>query len=239
MLLKMNYQVKLIKIVGESSRIKTFRFERPKGFSFIPGQFVMLSSEKVKTPAGIPLRRSYSIASPKNADHLEFCIALGKEDRGLSHYLHQSAKEGEVFTIDGPFGNFTLKLPLKRETIFVAGGTGISPIRSMLHSLSEEDFLQNVWLFFGIRNPEEFLYRKEFEGYLSHDKFRLVAAVSDYQGKDWKGEKGFICDVMAKYIKNGNGKDIYMCGPPIMVDTTLKKAEEIDFSKESIHYEQW
>ena len=235
----MEYKVKLLKIFHDSERIKTFRFEKPKGFLFSSGQFVMLSTPKVKNnESKIPLKRAYSIASAHSKPYLEFCIAIGTK-KGFSSYLHESAKKGDVFYLEGPFGEFTLKLPLRKETIFIAGGAGIAPIRSMLHSLSGKDFSQKIWLLFGIRNPEEFLYRKELESFCSRKNFNLIAVVSDYEGKDWKGECGFVCDVVAKHIKNGKNKELYMCGPPIMVETTLKKAKQINFSGESIHHERW
>jgi NAD(P)H-flavin reductase len=228
--------VKLLEILNTSERIKVFRFEKPQGFVFIPGQFAILSSEKVKMPNGALLKRAYSLASSRDADYLEFCIALAGET-GFSHHLHKEAKPGDLFSMDGPFGKFDLELPLKAETVFVAGGTGISTIRSMIDTLADEKFSEKVWLFYGIRTPEEFLFQDEWAkvGF----NFQVVPAVSDPNAQNWSGERGFISDVMARIIKDGKGKEIYMCGPPKMIETTLAKAREIGFSEESIHREEW
>ncbi|MBN2454693.1 FAD-dependent oxidoreductase [Candidatus Woesearchaeota archaeon] len=231
-------EVKLLEIFPCSKRLKIFRFEKPDGFSFKPGQFVMLSNDKVLTPANIPLKRSYSIASSADADYLEFAIACGTE-KGFSHYLHYEAKQGDKFSLEGPYGNFNLELPLEKETIFVAGGAGIAPIRSMLYSLSEADFAKGVWLFFGIRSPAEFLCRTELEALQSNENFHLIAAVSDYEGDDWEGECGFVCDIFEKHIKSPENKQIFLCGPPIMIETTVEKAKSIGFPEEQIHFEKW
>jgi NAD(P)H-flavin reductase len=229
--------VKLLEIINASERIKVFRFEKPQGFQFIPGQFAILSSEAVKMPSGALLKRSYSIASPRDAPYLEFCIAIAGET-GFSHHLHKEAKSGDVFSLDGPFGNFEVQLPLKTETVFVAGGTGISPIRSMIDTLSDADFSKKVWLVFGIRTPEEFVFKEEFEN-LKAKGLNVVPAVSDPNFTGDGYEKGFVCDVMAKVIQTGAGKEIYLCGPPRMIETTIAKAREIGFSEESIHREEW
>jgi propane monooxygenase reductase component len=229
--------VKLLEIIAVSDRIKVFRFEKPSGFKFSPGQFAILSTEKVKMPTGALLKRSYSIASPNTLPYLEFCIALAGET-GFSHHLHKEAKQGDLFNLDGPFGRFALPLPLKSETIFVAGGAGISPIRGMISSLSDADFSKKVWLIFGIRNPQEYTFKDEFEK-LKAKGLNVVIALSD-PGVVAEGyEKGFVCDVMAKAIQIGGGKEMYLCGPPKMIETTVAKAKEIGFSEESIHYEQW
>ena len=229
--------VKLLEIQNTSERIKVFRFERPPGFEFKPGQFALLSTEKVKMPSGALLKRAYSIASSRDAGYLEFCIALGGET-GFSHHLHKEAKTGDLFNLDGPFGKFDLELPLKAETIFVAGGTGISAIRSMIDTLEEEHFLTNkIWLFYGVRTPEELIFQDEWAKFKVN--FQLVPAVSDPNAQNWSGEKGFISDVMARIIKDGKGKEIYMCGPPRMTESTLAKAREIGFSEEFIHCEEW
>ncbi|MFH1181889.1 MAG: FAD-dependent oxidoreductase [Candidatus Woesearchaeota archaeon] len=228
--------VKLLEIINASERIKVFRFEKPPGFEFIPGQFVILSTDNLKMESGLPLKRAYSIASSRDASFLDFCVALASET-GFSHHLHNVAKPGEMFNLEGPFGKFDLQLPLKTETVFVAGGTGISSIRSMIDTLRDENFSVKVWLFYGIRSPEEFLFKDEWSSI--GPNFQVVPAISDTSSTSWNGERGFISDVMARIIKDGKGKELYMCGPPKMIETTLAKAREIGFSEESIHREQW
>ena len=225
-------KVKLLETLPGSDHVKTFRFERPEGFSFLPGQFVMISCAAVKTPADIPLKRALSIASDPEAPFLEFCIALGTP-QGLSHHLFFNAKNGDEFSLEGPQGNFTFS-PSKNERIFIAGGTGIGPLRSMLFTLAKDDI--PTTLFYGFRTPKEFLYKEEFEQY---PNLRVIPAVSDYNKNDWQGEKGWISDILQKYIKDGQGKDVYLCGPSPMVEAAMGKLRELHFPEENIHREQW
>jgi len=233
------YKVRLLSVYQESSRVKTLRFERPSGFSFAPGQFVLLSTVEVQTPKGLPLKRSYSICSPHKADYLEFCVALGHAPEGLSHYLHENAEVGNTFMLDGPHGKFILQQPLGSETVFIAGGTGIAPIRCMLHNLTPEDFKQKIWLFFGIRDPGEYLYRRELEELESNENFRIVPAISGSVDRQWKIDRGYISDILEKYVPDGENKRIYLCGPPAMVAATLEKANQLNFADENIRREQW
>jgi ferredoxin-NADP reductase len=228
---------KLIEVISVSDRIKIFRFEKPSGFKFLPGQFALLSTEKVRMPNGAVLKRSYSIASTNTQAYLEFCIALAGET-GFSHHLHKEAKPGDLFNIDGPFGRFTLPLPLKSEIVFVAGGAGISPMKCMVSSLSDVDFSKKVWLIYGIRNPGEFAFKDEFET-LKAKGLNVVIAISDPAADATGYERGFVSEVMANAIKTGIGKEMYLCGPPKMIETTIAKAKEIGFSEESIHFEEW
>ncbi len=118
-------------------------------FGFVPGQWL---SVKTTTPDGEEITRAYSIASPPSANgHVSFCLNR-VQDGFMSNYLCDLGA-GEGITFQGPFGDFTLRPPL-RDTVFIATGTGIAPFRSMLHWLladPERHRGHEFWLLFGAR----------------------------------------------------------------------------------------
>jgi ferredoxin-NADP reductase len=128
-----------------------FEIQGVPRFGFVPGQWL---SVKHILPDGEELTRAYSIASPPSENgRVAFCVNL-VQDGLMSNFLCDM-KDGEELRCQGPFGNFILHPPM-RDTIFIATGTGIAPIRSMLHwVLADESRHQSkqLWLIFGIRAP--------------------------------------------------------------------------------------
>ena len=208
---------------------KLFRIEA-KDFTFKSGQFVILSLVD-----GKEIRRSYSMASsPYDSDYLEFCIRL-KQDGEFTPRLF-NLDIGDKISFEGPYGNFLLKE--HEEKILIAGGTGIAPIRSMLRTLNEEKKLEkNIWLFFGFNKTGEFLFRKELEGY-KKSGLNLVPVVL-HPESHWKGELGYVMPAIKKFIPKGDEKDVYICGPPLMVRAVVQFLLEHGFSKERIYRDEW
>src|SRR3989338_5676454 len=129
-----------------------------QNFDFVPGQFVMVHIEV----DGKKINKSYSIVSPHNGKNkIELCIKevpLGHVSRRLC-----TLQKGDELEISGPFGLFTLKMPLQRDIVFAATGTGISSVKSMIESIFEKGTDKEIWLLFGVRNQNEILYFDDFE----------------------------------------------------------------------------
>ncbi|MBI2137724.1 hypothetical protein HYU12_04365 [Candidatus Woesearchaeota archaeon] len=229
------FQARVEKVVVASPRVKLFTLSVPEGFSFIPGQFVVLSVQGYVDDKGLPVARSYSIASsPLVKNGIELCISIVPDGR-LSSRL-DSLKIGDEVSLTGPYGMFTLKSPVEPGTVFIAGGAGIAPIISMLRTLCSGSAKAGVALYYGIRNPDEFLYREELSGYVKRNGIKVVAVVSD-NNSGWSGERGYVADVLHKFLKSPS--KAYVCGPPLMVSETVKKLVELDFRMGDIYREQW
>ncbi len=224
----------IIEILSPSVRVKLFKVEKPKGFSFISGQFATLSIEGLVGKEGIIVKRSYSIASSPLDSCLEFCIAKAGF---FSSKLHE-LKEGDYLNVQGPFGTFTLNNSLPANTVFIAGGTGISPLMSMLRTMNRENsFPKNFRLFYGFNSISDFIFEEELELLAKQDKIELFASI-DKPAKRWKGEVGFVSDVLERHIGFPKS-DVYVCGPPLMISTTLKLLLNKGFDEKRIHREMW
>ena len=229
------YTVTVGKIVTLSDTVKLFRlqFDKDVIFSFIPGQFVIVSH----VVDGNEVKRSYSISSaPANKGYLE--IVIRRKDNGeMTPWMH-SLSEGMKLEIQGPFGRFNIK-DKTRDFVFIAAGAGIAPFRGMIADYLENGGKNETMLIFGFRSEKDFFFKEEFEDLANRYKnFKLVPTASR-PGPKWNGEHGRVNVILGKYIKPGTNKDVYLCGPSAMVEDTIRALTGIGFAKEQIYFEQW
>ena len=226
----------------ENLRVLRMRLPENSGFSFVPGQFVMLSVPGLTDKNGRPVAKSYSIASsPLDSGIVELCIV--KYESGMLSPHVFKAQIGDELTITGPYGIFQLKRPVAPGTVFVAGGTGIAPLISMIRFLYKEGYKDKLWLFYSVSEPSMFLFKDELLGYQKNNGLRLVVSTSS-NDSDWQWDKGRVTDTLPRYVSQLNGaskelQQFYVCGSPVMVADTVKMLVELGFKKENIHKEQW
>ncbi len=235
--------VKIEGIKAYSDVLRVFRMRLPEnsGFSFAPGQFVMLSLPGLVDSNGRKIAKSYSIASsPNEKDVVELCVARYPTG-ALSEPLFRK-KVGDGAIITGPYGMFQMKKPVQKGTIFIAGGTGLAPLMSMLRLLYAEGYEEKLWLFYSVSEPGMFLFKDELLGYSKSNDLQLVASTSSHNS-EWQWENGRVTDTFPKYVSKLDVpkelQQFYACGPPIMVADTIKMLEQLGFRKENIHKEQW
>ncbi|MFH1090551.1 MAG: 2Fe-2S iron-sulfur cluster binding domain-containing protein, partial [Pseudomonadota bacterium] len=190
-----------------------------EGITFKPGQYVQLEVPKFKLTKQ-PEYRAFSIASPKEDRHRVRLMVTRTPDGVVAIYVHDHLKEGEEMVMRGPYGDFYYR-DSDRDLLLIATGSGLTPIRAILHHLETERIARKTTLFFGGRRPDELIdYEpiKELEKKLSH--FRYVPVLSRTTGQDhWEGEKGRVTDLIARHIQDNPSIDAYICGNPNMVDS--------------------
>ena len=229
-----------------SEDLKVFRFKLPPGgeLSFAPGQFVMLSLPGLVDSNGRKIAKAYSIASsPLQQGIIELCI-VHYPNGTLSAPLFK-LKAGDEAIITGPYGMFQMKPPIQKGTVFIAGGTGISPLMSMLRSSYTDSSKEKLWLFYSVSEPGKILFKEELLGYQKNNGLQLVVSTSN-SDPDWEGDKGRATDTFPKHLPRlqqdgvkSEERQFYVCGPPVMVTDTIKMLEQLGFRKENIHKEQW
>lgn len=223
------YEVKLIDLKHLDENTVMAHFSKPQGFDFKPGQFVMVgfsSTPKVK--------KAYSIASLPEEDYIEIAARVHHPSE-FSEKLAK-AETGELFSLGGPYGVFTLPIPVTRNSLFVAAGCGIAPMIGMIRAGLKAGTDKKMVLIFGARHKENLVYKEEIETLAKeHDNFEYKFVLSR-PGDDWKGEKGHCQDVIKKFYEDGQGWDAYMCGPPSMIDDTFNLLQELGYKP---HKERW
>ena len=205
-------------------------------FRFLAGQAAYLQ------PHGADKRRPYSIASApeETAQHglIEFLVQTsGNGSSGLTPEL---IRPGVAVDVDGPLGTFTFPAhPSERRFVFIAGGTGIAPLRSMLwHTLlAERD--GHVSLIYSVRSPEEFAYRTEFQRLEDEGRIEFRHTVTRAASEGWSGRQGRI-DVgcLDGLIDPGNTL-CFVCGPSALVGEIRPQLMELGVRDDQIRVENW
>ena len=227
----MKYDGKIIAIVDETPRVKTIRvsWQGIDQFTFLPGQFMMVSVPGFLNKGGFPLKRAYSIASaPSDKGFIEFTVTR-KTPEGLSYRLHQ-CKVGDPIVCDGPAGHFKLIEPMQKVT-FIAAGSGISSMRSMyrhmLH-IGRHDFT----ILFGFHAPEDFIFKHELE------HLNVIPAIT-VEDASWKGKKGRVTELIPFVFPDAPSRQFYLCGSLMMVEDTIKVLTGLGVERKNIFREVW
>jgi NAD(P)H-flavin reductase len=191
------------------------RLAEPSQITFKAGQFLSFEvgqDEKKRT-----IIRPYSIASPPSqVDVVTLLFNLVPGGPG-STYLF-GLKEGDEAHFKGPAGNFYLRNDLARDHLFVATGTGIAPIRSMLLNLFEREASGAVTLYWSLRSRRDLYYQDELEAWArTHLKFSFTTTLSRPEN-GWSGERGRVTPLVEKRIASVQNLAVYLCGNSGMLD---------------------
>lgn len=211
------------------------RLDEPSEINFKPGQYIQF-----KVPQTDEFR-AYSVASlPSRRDTIELIVRL--VPGGLcSTYIHEVLDVKDEIAITGPYGEFFLREDSDRDIICIGGGCGMAPIRSIIYHLKEKNMPRRITYFFGARRAMDLFYTEELRDIQGQcPNFKYVPALSEPKPEDkWEGETGFITQTVERYIEAGSNMDAYLCGPPPMIDASLKVLTNKGISPEHIYYDKF
>ena len=229
------YRATVERIDSLAYNVRGFRLRlvEPPAMAFRAGQFVILNV----LSDGKVVKRAYSVASPPHETGVvELCIQ--HIDGGIASTYFWKLKEGDPVSISGPHGTFLLKEPIDYDPVFLALGTGVAPLRSMIKHLFHVNVTRDIWLLFGCRYEHALLYESEFRmlAGLRHN-FHYIPTVS--RPKEWHGEVGHLQQTFQKYITNAADKEMYLCGWLEVVKAVCNDLAGFGVPKEKLHYEEW
>jgi benzoate/toluate 1,2-dioxygenase reductase subunit len=220
-----------IERVSETAIAFTMTLDDRSTLGFLPGQYV-----NIQVP-GTDQARSFSFSSGPGAEEVGFLI------RNTSHgvlttYLRDRAKIGDRIEFNGALGSFYLR-QITRPTLFLAGGTGLAPFLSMLHKIEADGGSEHpIHLIFGVTNEPDLVKMDELEGYaarLPNFTYTCTVAAED----SGYPNKGFVTHhITPDHLHNGV-VDIYLCGPPPMVDAVRKYLADQGITPASFYYEKF
>ncbi|MFJ7912802.1 FAD-binding oxidoreductase [Kitasatospora sp. NPDC096204] len=202
---------------------------------FDPGRFMELQAP------GDEAGRAYSLADTGNWEgRLEFYVRL-REGGHFSSYLADRARPGDRLTVHGPQGAFGLHETGLRPRWFVAGGTGLAPLLAMVRRMAEWQDPQPARLFLGVNEPQDVYGLDELAAVaVELPGFRYEVCVWK-PGPGWFGPTGTPADLLAAALPEPGGAapDLYVCGPPAMVDAVLRAAASAGVPPEQVHRERF
>ena len=203
-------------------------------FEFESGQFVELEVPE------LDLKRAYSLANTTNWEgRLEFLIRL-QENGQFSNFLQNQAKEGDTLKIHGPSGTFVIQEQSLNSRCFIAGGTGLAPFLSILRRMEEWGEDHSTQLFLGVNNEEEIFYYEKLKS-LQKALPKLNVTLCVWKPSSSLGDfSGTPADALAEYLKQtDDSPDVYLCGPPILVEAATEVALKNGISAENIYCERF
>ena len=193
-------------------------FEKPEGFEFKPGQFANFTLDSVITTDPGGTTRSLSIASAPHEKDL--VVAMRMRDTGFKR-IANALPIGAPFLVEGPYGNLILHKDGARTAVFLAGGIGITPFRSMIRHATKVGSAHRIFLFYSIRRLEEAAFLNELREIQElNPRFTFTPTITHPDGipHHWQGEVGHITELMLRsWIPDFQDPIFYIAGPPGMV----------------------
>jgi NAD(P)H-flavin reductase/ferredoxin len=188
---------------------------------FVPGQYMELEIP------GADIRRAYSMANLPNWEgRLEFLIRL-QPGGAFSTYLSERAKIGDVLNARGPVGDFVLDETSPRPRCLIAGGCGFAPVLSVLRHLADFQDTQPTHLILGANREDELPLAGEVEVLRQALPHLGVTLCVWRPGTAWTGFVGTAADAFAVYLESTEETpDVYVCGPPKLLEAVNALAED-------------
>jgi len=161
--------------------------------------------------------RIFSLASSPH-DKRPVMIAMRMRKTAFRNAL-KAAALGTKFTVSRPRGSFTLHRDVTKPAVFLTGGIGITPIRSILQWATQERLPHKLYLFYSNREAEDAAFIEEFESMTAQNpNFTLIPTVTGHKTLTWPYEKGHINrQMLTRYLLGLNGPIYYIAGPSGMV----------------------
>ncbi len=234
------YQIKLTARREVAERTVAFYFERPAVFTFKAGQFIDLMLPNPPKTDSEGNTRAFTIASAPAEDHLMVVTRL--RDTAFKRVLLNIPLETEA-CIEGPFGNLTLPESTTRPLVFLAGGIGITPFRSMLVEAATQHLSHRLVLFYTNRRPEDapFLHElQDLQQKISNYTFVGIMTKPEKSGVPWSGETGYLDHAMlTRHLQGIESPIYYVVGPPTMVKSFRTMLETAGVRKADIRAEEF
>lgn len=217
-------KVEILDVVDMTSDVKLFKLERPKSFYYSPGQFLMVS---VWGAGEVPI----SITSTHEIrKEIELCI---RKVGAVTSALH-GLTAGDYLGIRGPLGNrFPFEEAFGKDILFVAGGIGIAPLRSLINLVSEhKEKFGKIALIYGSRNPSEVLFLEEILRW--RDEGIDVYLTVDVKTDAWKYSTGLVTEHLSKQRISFKTCHSYICGPHVMIKAVMRDLSLMGMPAENI-----
>ncbi len=207
-----------------------------RSFPYRAGQAAYLRPQGVRRP------RPFSIASApeETARHglLEFLVQTDRE--GSTSQFSALLQPGALVDVDGPLGSFTFPdHPREQRFVFIAGGTGIAPLRSMLWHTLLAARGGHLSLVYSGRAPEDLAYLREFQQLSSEGKLALHQTVTRQSCEGWSGKRGRIDAHGLKDLIDPGETVCFVCGPPALMGDIPPQLRELGVRDDQIRMERW
>lgn len=226
----------------ETPDTKTFRLGRINDpvFTFLPGQYIALSI----VIQGQEYKRFYSLSSsPSRPKNIEITVKRVSNGGIVSNWLNDSLKVGDTVNIKGPFGKFSCINNAPQKILFLAAGSGIVPIMSMLRWLTDTNAPVNIRLLLSFRTSDDIIFREELKLMAARHKnvdINITLTTDAIERYQWSGLTGHVNEKMlAERIPDLTERSVYLCGPEAFMAECRKQLLALNLPPEKIFSESF
>lgn len=217
-----------------------FSFEKPEGFAYKAGQSAdCILINPAETDAGGDTR-AFSLASAPYENDLMFATRM--RDTAFKRVL-KTMEPGMELTLDAPHGSFTLHNNVRIPAVFLTGGIGVTPVRSIVLQAVHDNAPHRILVFYSNRRPEDAAFLDELmESHETNPNYTFVGTMTQMEqsSREWHGETGFISKAMLlKYIDDLTLPIYYIDGPPAMVNAMRELLSEAGVDDDNIRTEEF
>jgi len=176
----------------------------------------------------------FSLSMLPNKDHFRITV------RQLGDFTNSvpAIKPGTPVWVSGPFGAFTHDLQTKQKVLYIAGGIGITPLRTMIEERASHNQKDTAIMLYGNRTEADTALMGELKPLAAKINMPIYNVLSDQQ--NYSGEKGFIDkEKIARLVPDVAERDVFLCGPPPMMWGIKKALVELGVPEKQVHYERF
>ncbi len=201
---------------------------------WLPGQYLEVILDDGK-------RRAFSIANaPHQGNYIELHVRH-VSGGGFTSWVFDTLAEGDVLEVDGPMGTFVPREDSERPAILMAGGTGFAPVKAIVEHFLHLGTRRALHVYWGARSAEDLYLRDLPEAWARQvPSLTFQAVVSDPEQAAIAGvPAGLVHEAVLHDHPDLSGHDVYMCGPPAMIDAGRRLFVEADLPEERLYYDSF
>jgi ferredoxin-NADP reductase len=234
------YKVKLKSKQEIAAGTTAFHFEKPEGFVYKAGQFAdftLINPAETDAEGNI---RAFSLASAPYEDFLMFATRM--RDTAFKRVL-KTMELGTELTLDAPYGSFTLHNNASIPAVFLTGGIGVTPVRSIVLQAAHDKLPHKIFLFDSNNRPEDAAFLEELtEAQKENTNYTFIGTMTQMEksSRAWHGETGFITQAMLlKSIGDLTLPIYYVAGPRAMVHAMREILNAAGVNDDNIRTEEF
>lgn len=215
-----------------------FHFEKPASFVFRAGQFgdiTLINPPETDTEGNT---RGFSITTAPYETDLMFATRL--RDTAFKRVV-QNLPIGTEVKLDAPYGDFTLHKTETTPAVFIIGGIGVTPVRSMIAQATHDKTAHKITLIHANRTLADAPFKEDFERFAKDNpNFTFIPVVTDEAQDNWSSERGPVDEAMLKrHISDMNAPIYYLSGPEGMVKAMRQLLVSINVNEDNIKTEEF
>lgn len=206
----LDFETSVQEIIRRTGDVKSFRFRRPEGFDYDPGQYIFVTV----VANGEERTKPLTISSSPTEGFLEFTKRITEHEFSM---VLDRLKTGDRLHLKGPNGSFTFKGEHPKVGM-ITGGIGSTPFRSMIRYCTDKWIQSQITLLYGNKSEDSIVFKDELDWLERTNKNLRVVHTLSRPGDSWKCRRGHIdFRMIQEEVPDYAERVFYVCGPPVLV----------------------